>query len=339
MSVATVVEEDVPVEIRTIGTVEAYAAVTVKPQVSGQILEVHFTEGRDVAPGDLLFTIDPRPFQADLRKAEANLAKDTALAKDAELEAARNADLFNQGQAAQREYEKSRAAADALQASVQADAAAVENAGLQLEYCSIRSPIIGVTGRLLADRGNIVKANETVLLMINRVSPIYVALDVPEQHLASINRYRSEGELKVHVTIAGDDGSSEAGLLSFVNNEVDSTTGTIGLRATFANQDRRLWPGQFVNVVLTLTTQPGTVVVPSQAIQTGQSGPYAFVVKDDLTAESRPVMVGFTREGQTVVEKGLLPGERVVTDGHLRVVPGGKVEVKEAASSGDKAGS
>jgi membrane fusion protein, multidrug efflux system len=331
VSVATAGQKDVPVQVLTIGTVEARSTVTLKPQVAGQIQQIHFTEGQDVAQGDLLFTIDPRPFEAALRQAEANLAKDTALATDAEREASRNEELYRKQQAATREVEQSRANADALQAAVAADRALADQARLELEYCSIRAPIVGVTGRFMTERGMIVKANETPLVMINQVSPIYVAFQVPEQHLADITRYRALGDLKVDVTVAGREDIAESGILTFVNNEVDRATGTIGLRATFTNQQRRLWPGQFVNVVLTLTTQPQATVVPSQAVQVGQNGAFIFVVKSDRTVESRAVTTGLTVAGETVLEQGAAPGEVVVTDGHLRLIPGATVEIKGSA--------
>ena len=332
VKVATAVQSDVPVQIRSIARVEAYATVTVKPQVVGQITDVLFTEGQDVKVNDLLFNIDPRPFEAALRQAEATLAKDTALAEDAEKEVVWEANLLKQNAAAQREYEKSRADADALQATVRADVAAVERARLDLEYCAIRSPIDGRTGDVLIDRGNVVKADEAMLVVINQISPIYVVLSLPEQHLSAIVEHQAAGPLAVEATIPQDDGPTEHGVLTFVDNKVDNTTGTITLKATFNNEDRRLWPGQFVNAVVTLTIRPGAIVVPSSAVQTGQTGQFVYVVKDDRTAELRPIVAGFTLDDRIVIEQGLGAGEVVVTDGQLRLVPGAAVDLRSAAS-------
>ena len=212
---------------------------------------------------------------------------------------------------------------------VRADQAAIEKAKVDLDYCSIRSPIDGRTGSLLIHPGNIVKANETILVVINQVTPIYVSFSVPEQNLAEIKGRMAAGSLAVMAIIPDDEQHPVEGMLTFVDNAVDNTTGTIRLKATFANAERRLWPGQFVNAVLKLASRPGAVVVPSQAVQTGQAGQYVFVIKPNLTAESRPVVPGATVNGETVIEKGLQPGEKVVTDGQLRLAPGSKVEVKK----------
>ena len=259
---AEVVQKEAPVQLREIGTVEPYATVTIKPQVSGQLTIVHFTEGQDVKAGDLLFTIDPRPFEAELRAANGNLARDEALAKDAESEAARQADLFKKGSATQREYDSTQAIAESRRAQVLADQAAVEKASLDLEYCSIKSPIDGRTGSLLVNAGNIVKENDTTLLTLNQVRPVYVTFSVPEQNLERIKQYRLAGELTVSALIPQDDGPPEQGVLSFLDNQVDRSTGMIALKGTFGNEGRRLWPGQYVNVLLTLTKQPNAVLVP-----------------------------------------------------------------------------
>jgi multidrug efflux system membrane fusion protein len=333
VKVAAAVRRDMPVQIRAIARVEAYATVTVKPQIAGQLVAVHFTEGQDVKAGDLLFDIDPQPFQVALRQAEAMLAKDIAMAQDAEAEAKWRAELLQQDAGTQREAETSRATAESLKAAVEADRAAVANARINLEYCSIRAPIDGPTGVLLADRGNVVKANEAALVVINQVQPIYVTFSVPEHYLARIKQYQAAGPLPVAVNIPQDDGPAERGTLSFVDNKVDDTTGMITLKATFANQTRRLWPGQFVNAVLTLTTQPDAVVVPAAAVQTGQTGPFVFVVNDDLRVESRPVVTGLTLDDQAVIERGINAGERVVTDGQLRLAPGAKVDVKGGSAT------
>ena len=326
--VATAQQQDVPVEIRVIARVEAFQTVTVKPQVAGRVSAVNFTQGQDVQVGDLLFSLDARPFEAALRQAEANLAKDSALAEDAKREAAWTSELVQKTAAAQREYEKAQAAADALQATVRADQAMVENAQLDLDYCSIRSPLAGLTGARLADAGNVVKADEAELVVINQVTPIYVTFAVSEQFLPEIQKYQPAGPLSVTATIPPAEEASEQGTLSFVDNKVDSATGMILLKATFPNESRRLWPGQFVNAVLTLTVEPGAIVVPSQAVQMGQAGPFLYAVNADSTVENRPVTTGPTWNTLVVIERGVDAGEQVVTDGQLRLVPGAKVTAK-----------
>ena len=327
---ADVVQKTVPIQLQAVGTVEAYSTVMVKAQVSGQLTGVHFQEGQDVKQGDLLFTIDPRPYEAALHKEEANLAKSTVEAKNAEVDRKRFADMLDRGAVATEEYDSARTAAEAAAAQALADQAAVEYAQLQLDYCAICSPLDGRTGYVMAHEGNLVKANDsTALVVVNQISPIYVSFAVPERNLAAIKASGNETEkLKVEVTIPGDEARPLLGELTFIDNEVDRNTGTIRLKATVANEDKRLWPGQFVTVSLTLGVQPDALLVPSQAVQTGQAGQYLLVVKPDQTVESRPVTVGPTVGGQTVVETGVAAGEQVVTDGHLRLVPGAKVEIK-----------
>jgi multidrug efflux system membrane fusion protein len=331
VTVGSAVRKDVPIQIRAIGTVEAYATVSIKTMVGGQIVKVAFVEGQDVRRGALLFEIDSAPYDAALKVAEATLARDIALRDNAEKEVRRYATLIEQNLVPRQQYDQVVSSAAALEATVKADAAAVENARVQLGYCSIRSPIDGRTGNFLVQGGNVVKANETNLVTINQVQPIRVAFSVPEQHLLEIRKYRAAGTLRVEAFPQDGNPNPAAGELSFIGNAVDPATGTIPLKGTFANADRRLWPGQFANVVLTLTTRAGAVVVPSQAIQTGQQGQYLFVVRPDLTVEARPVAAGQGLGGETIVEKGVEAGERVVTDGHLRLVPGAKVEAKPAA--------
>ena len=389
VSVRSVVTKAVPVQIRANGTVQAYATVTVKSQVDGQILRVHFTEGQDVKTDDLLFTLDQRPFEATLRQAEANLGRDTAqlrqaeaalaqsmaaekqaeanLARDAaqlenaNAQARRYKELIDDGAVSKEQYDQFRTAALAMEATIQADQAAitnakaaiqaaqatvenvravinadqavVENARIQLGYTVIRAPMDGRTGNLLVHVGSAIKARDdsSQLIVINRVHPIYVSFSVPEQSLADIRKYRAAGSIKVDALIPGQEQSPVRGELAFVNNTVDPSTGTIQLKATFSNGDNRLWPGQFLNVILTLTMEPNAVVVPSQAIQTGQQGPYVFVVKPDLTVETRTIAPGLALDGETVVLKGLTAGERVVTEGQIRLVPGALVEVKPPA--------
>jgi multidrug efflux system membrane fusion protein len=329
-------KKSVPLQIKAIGNVEAYNTVSVKSQVNGEISEVFFREGQDVRQGKMLFRIDPRPFEAVLRQAEGALARDRAQAKNADEDSKRYAQLSSKGFVAKQEYDRVRTTADALNAVVQADEAAVENARLQLEYTAIMSPIDGRTGAITVEKGNIVKANDVPLVTINQITPIYVTFSVPEQELANVKRYQASGDLHVEVNIPQSGHKPINGALSFIDNKVNTTTGTIVLKATFPNQDHALWPGQFVDVVMTLTTEKDRVIVPSQALQTGQQGQYVYVIKDDMTAELRVVTPGKLYGDWTVVEKGVAAGEKVVTDGQLRLVPGAKVEIKNAKPEEEK---
>ncbi len=356
VEVAAAIQKTVPVQLRTIGNIQAYSTVSVKSRIAGQLMRVYFKEGQDVRKGELLFAIDPRPFEAALKQAEANLKRDIeqviqaeanierdmAQAKNAQVDAERYKFLFEKGVVAKQQYDNFRTNAEALEATVRADRAAkanaeaavvadkaaVENAKLQLGYCSIFSPMDGRTGSLIVQEGNMIKENDVIMVVIHQITPIYVAFSVSERYLAEIKKYMAEGKLRVEAIIPNDETRREEGIISFVDNTVDTATGTIRLKGTFANKERRLWPGQFVRVVLTLTEEPNSIVVPSQAIQTGQEGQYVFVVKPDLTVESRPVVLGLTLNNETVIQKGLNPGENVVTDGQLRLYRGAKVEIK-----------
>jgi multidrug efflux system membrane fusion protein len=301
--------------------------------VGGELVGVHFKEGQDVKKGAPLFTIDPRPYEAALKQAEANLGRDLAQAKHAREDARRYESLIQKGVVPQQQYDRFRADADALEATVLADRAAVENAKIQLGYCSIHSPIDGRTGSLIVQQGNHIKAEDISLVVINQIVPIDVAFSVPEQFLSEIKKYMALGKLQVEALVPMDDERPERGVITFIDNAVDTNTGTIRLKGTFANREKKLWPGQFVNVVLTLTTEPNAIVVPTQAIQTGQEGQYVFVVKQDLTVESRPVVAGRSMNNETVVKKGLNPDEKVVTDGQLRLYPGAKAEIKTSDSA------
>ncbi len=335
VTVATVVQKDVPVQLRAIGNVEAYSTVSVKSRVAGQLVEVNFKEGQEVKKGELIFLIDPRSFQAALQQAQANLSKDIAQMKKAEADARRYADLFKRGIVSAQDYDQNRTNFEAMKATVKADEAAVENAKVQLGYCYIYSPIDGRIGKLMVNQGNMVKDNDTVLVVINQTKPIYVDFSVPQQELPEIKKYMAVEKLKVEAIIPSDSDHKAIGELTFVNNQVDTNTGTILLKGLFPNQDEALWPGQFVNVVLTLTTQPKAVVVPSAAVQTGQQGKYVFVVKPDLTVESRPVTLGNDLGREVVIAEGLKPGEMVVTEGQLRLAPGVKVEIKGGATESE----
>ncbi|MBI4636415.1 MAG: efflux RND transporter periplasmic adaptor subunit [Candidatus Rokubacteria bacterium] len=388
VGVAMVEQKVVPLQVTAVGNVQAYTTVSVKSQIAGQIVRVHFKEGQEVKRGDLLFTIDPRPMEAAVRQTEANVAKDTAQLRQAEaalgqrqaevsqalanlerdlaqtenarVQERRYRELVQRELIAREQYDQVRTTLAALQATVEADRAAVENAKasaraaeaavdsaraaikaneamvdtarLQLAYTTIRAPMDGRTGNLLVQAGNVVKANEdNPLVVIAQIRPIYVSFSVPEQNLTAIKTYRAEGSLKVEVVVDGGQ-RSVVGAVTFMNNTVDPSTGTIQLKATFPNADNALWPGQFVEAALTLTTEIA-VVVPSRAVQAGQGGSFVFVVKSDLTVEARPVKTGRRLAGELVIEQGLARGEQIVTDGQLRLVPGARVEIKPQRSS------
>src|SRR6202167_410099 len=353
VSVAVAAEEAVPVEIRVIGTVEPSSTVQIKSQVAGELLSVHFTEGRDVNKDDLLLEIDPRPYRealaqaeaagakdrAQLAQAQANLARDTAQAKSAEADGYRYEQLAKEGVLSQMQPTQSRAAADAAHESVHADQAAIESARASLEsdqsavarakldlgYCEIRSPVAGRTGNLLVHPGNLVKVNDVALVVINQIAPIFVSFSVPEEQLGEV-RQRAQANLAVQASTDAEPNRVSRGVLKVIDNTVDTNTGTIRLKAVFDNADRLLWPGQFVNVQLTLGTQSNATVVPSEAVQDGQHGQFVFVVKSDQTVESRPVTVARTIGRKAVIAKGVAPGEIVVTDGQLLLFPGAKIK-------------
>jgi multidrug efflux system membrane fusion protein len=334
VTVAKATQKIVPMEIHAIGMGEPYSTVSIKSQVNGQVESVHFKQGQFVKKGDLLFTLDGRPFQAALDQSLGNLARDKAQAEIAAVQAQRYAKLFREGVVPKETADQNQANADATRAAVRADEAVVEYAKLELAYCTIASPIDGQTGSVLVYPGNLVKANDVpILVVINQVNPIYADFSIPEQNLGDVKKYMAEGKLRVEASLPNDPRHPELGTLSFVDNTVDNTTGTIKLKGTFVNTDRRLWPGQFVNVVLRLAEQSDAVVVPAQAVQTGQNGQYVFVVKPDMTVESRAVVISRTVNADAVVEKGITPGETVVTDGQLRLVPGVKVQVKSEVGS------
>jgi len=359
--VSTVRLQSVPVQIRVIGSVAPSQPVTVRPQITGKLEQLYFHPGEDVKQGDLLYTIDRRPFEEALAQAEGNLNRDEALLTQAQAQlerdaaqaeysrvtADRNAELNQNGIVSRDSVEQTRAAATATGATVQADRAAVESARaqvvaqraaveyakLQLEYCSIYSPEDGRASLAHVPTGNLATANETALVVINRIKPIHVSFSVPETFLPEIRKYMSGGQLKLQALIPNEKASE--GTLGAFDNAVDSATGTIRLRGDFPNEDERLWPGEFVDVVLNLTSKPNAIVVPSQAVQTGQQGPFVFVVKPDKRAEPRPVELESGENGLSVISKGLRPGEQVVTDGQSRLTAGTKVQIKtETAQDG-----
>jgi membrane fusion protein, multidrug efflux system len=365
VTIAQAQARDIPIQVRQIGSVEPVAVIAVKAQISGELKQVFFREGQEIKKGQELFEIDPRPYQqaldqaqAALQKdialvaqAEANMARDQAQAANAKVQAKRYAGLAAEGVISRDQNESyqttsqvqdeavraDQAALASAKASVVSDNAAIETAKLNLSYCYIRSPIDGRAGSLLLQAGNLVKANDTTAMVnINQLQPVYVTFSAPEQLLPQIRRYNAEGELAVTATGVADGANravSATGLLTFIDNSVDSTTGTIKLKATFPNSDHALWPGQFITVVMTLRTLNHATVVPSEAIQSGQKGQFAFVVKQDQTVESRLVTVGQTIDNQIVVESGISPGETVVTDGQLRLFPGAHIRVVPAAKA------
>jgi multidrug efflux system membrane fusion protein len=321
--------------------------------VAGQIASIAFTEGQDVAQGDLLFRIDPKPFEDALRQAQAAaerdraqvaqsqamLAHDTAQAQYADIDASRNDQLLKEGLASRSQYDQSKSGADvaresvratqagidAAKATLQADEAAIAAAQLNLSYCSITAPIGGRAGNLLVHPGNLVKVNDVALVVIHRIEPIFVNFSAPEQRLAAIRRLSAGRKLAVRALVEGDASHAAEGYLSVIDNTVDASTGTIHLKATFENRDRLLWPGQFVTVALTLDTIENATVIPSEAIQAGQRGPFVYVVKPNQTAEMRMVTPGAAVNGKTVIEKGVAAGETVVTDGLMMLFPGASV--------------
>ncbi len=339
VTVAAAVEKTMPIEIRAIGNVVAASTVSVLARVGGTLEEVHFVEGAEVEKGQLLFVIDPRPYEVALKEAEAYLARDRALLERAEADLRRYAELVKQDFVTKEQYDQARASAASLQATVKADEAAVKNARLQHAYCYIYSPIAGRTGDLLVDAGNLVKANgDSPLVVIHQIRPIEVSFSVPQEYLSQVRTRRASGPLTVTV-LPGQErsGAVAEGRLVFLNNTVDTRTGTVQLKASFANEDGSLWPGQFVNVALVLGEQTDAVVIPSRAIESGQKGAYVFVVKSDHTVESRAVVVGRRVGEETVIKTGIGPGEIVVSDGQLRLSPGARVEIKAQAGTEEEA--
>jgi multidrug efflux system membrane fusion protein len=332
VTTAPVLLKSVPVRLYAIGNVEPYTSVALKARVDGQIVSVHFKEGDDVRQGAILFELDPRPFAATLKQAQANLLRDKALLDRAVEQEKRYKDLLTKNFISPDAYEQVRTNAETAAATVAADDATIESAKLSLDYCTIRSPVNGYAGRIQIQQGNIVRASDTnPLVTINQVLPIYVSFSVPEQNIADVRKYQADGELKVQATFANGSHPPIDGKLASLDNTADATTGTIRLRSEFANTDKALWPGQFVNVVLTLREQKDAIVTPAAAVQSGPTGQYVFVVKSDSTVELRNIKIARAEGNDTVVSDGLKPGDQVVTVGQLRLVPGSKVNVSKSA--------
>jgi membrane fusion protein, multidrug efflux system len=328
VTVANVVQKPMPLEIQVIGAAEPYSTVAIRSQITGQLIAVNFREGDIVQRGQVLFELDRRPLEAALEQAQANLERDIAQAANADVQAKRFQQLVERGISPKEQADTARTSVTAMNATVEADRAAVANAKIQLQYATISAPLSGRTGALMVHQGNLVRANDTIpLVTINQVAPISVAFAIPESRLSELRRHMQRGALTVTATPQNSDTGS-TGHITFIDNAVDQNTGTIRIKGTFPNQDDRLWPGQFVNVVVTLSTEPSAVVVPTVAVQAGQDGSYVFAVKQDQSVEIRPVTVDRTRGAESVIASGVRPGETVVTDGQLRLVPGARITVK-----------
>ena len=337
--VSTVEKRDVPIQITAIGNVEAYQMVQVRSMVSGQIEKIVFKEGDDVRKGQLLYSLDKRPFQAAVEQAEGNLKRDEAQAANARVQSARYTDLEKQGVISREQADLQRTSENTNDAAVVADKAAVQAARVQLQYTDIYAPIDARAGALMINVGNLVKANDTpYLVQLNQITPIYVTFTVPEVKLTEVRQLAAKG-LKVLAYPKGQNTSPAEGLLTFIDNAVDQLTGTVKLKATFQNTEKRLWPGEFVNVVLNLSTVNNAITVPTKAVQSGQQGDYVFVVTKDGTAEPHQVATAGTYQNLSLVKNGLNPGDTVIVDGQLRVAPNGKVVVQSSLPPNQVVGS
>jgi len=332
VTVATAAQETVPVRLLAIGNVEAYRTVALKARVDGQIVTVNFNEGDPVKKGDVLFRIDPRPYDAALRQAEANALRDRAARDQARSQERRYQELLAKNFISKEAYAQIRTNAETAEATAKASQAALENARLNLEYCTILSPLDGYVGKVFLQAGNLVKANDVnPLVVINQVKPIYVNFAVPEQNLPEVRKYQSADPLRVDVVQPDPGMARVSGRLIFIDNAVDPSTGTIRLRAEFENSEAALWPGQFVNVSVQLYEQPDAIVIPSQAVQSGPEGQYVYVIGGDMLAELRRIKVLRTDGEQAIVASGLVKGERVVTRGQLRLGPKTRVQIGKSA--------
>ena len=335
VTVATAVAQDVPIYLDEIGKFVAREVVSIQPQVSGRIVKIHFTDGADVKTGQVLFTIDPRPHEAQLNMAEANLAEAKAALGLAKINFDRVASVTDPRAVSRQDYDAKKNAVDVAEAQVEQSEAAVVNARLNLEYCTIRSPIDGRAGQRLVDIGNVVTANNGSLLVIQRLDPIYADFTVAENNLTAVQRNMARGTLKVEVRLSDEPDKPREGKLTFLDNSVQDGTGTVKLRATIANNDRRFWPGRFANIRLILDIQRAAVLAPADAPQMSAKGHFVYVVKEDSTAELRPVALGQRQGELVVINKGVKAGERVVVNGQLAVTPGGKVNITQPGAAGN----
>ena len=340
VTVGRVVRKAMPLDLRVIGSVEPASTVEIRSQITGQLTSIGFKEGDDVKQGDLLFSLDRRPLEAALKQAEANLQRDVAQSTNARVQADRLSDLAQRGIVSRDQLDTSKATAAALEGTIEADRAAVENARIQLQYATITAPINGRTGALMVHAGSLVRANDTSpMVVINQLAPINVIFAVPEARLPALKQYMARGNVSISAEPPNDAAAVSVGRLAFVDNAIDQTTGTIRAKGSFANTDHRLWPGQYVNVTMTLGTDRDAIVVPSTAVQAGPDGPYVFVIKGDQTADLRAVQVGRVSGSETIITSGLQTDETVVTDGQLRLTPGARVSIKNANATSEKAGS
>lgn len=333
VTVASVTLKDVPLELNTFGRAQAKATVAIKAQVDQVIQTVHFQQGQRISRGDLLFTLDSRPYQVALERAKAALSRDQVMADNARQDALRDRSLLSEKVLAAQEYDKAKAAADALAETLKADRAAIGAAQIDLNNCRICSPIDGRVGKLLVQAGNLVKANDAPLVVINQIDPIDVYFSLPQAELDRLRIYQAQGDLSVEATLPGDPSHPAKGRLTFIDNGVNTDNGTIEVAASFANPNEHFWPGRYVLVHLVFTVQHGATVAPVRAIQTGSTGKYVFVVKDDRTVEMRPVKVARIQGDNSVIEAGLRPGEHVVTDGQMQLEDGTKVEERTTQAS------
>lgn len=334
VTVEPVTQQSVPLRIQGIGNVEAFSTVAVKARTDGQIIAVGFKEGEEVKKGQVLFKIDPRPFEAALRQAEANALRDAAASEQARSQEKRYQDLLEKNFVSKEAYAQIRTNATTAEATARASQAALDNAKLNVEYCTITAPIEGYSGKIQIQLGNLVKANDVnSLVVINQVHPIYVSFALPEQRLAEVRKYMASNSLAVEALSPGSDkAAAAAGVLIFVDNAVDPSTGTIKLRARFANKENALWPGQFVGVSVRLFEQPDAIVIPSTAVQTGPQGQYVYVIGQDMLADVRKIEVQRTEGDHTIVARGLVKGEQVVTRGQLRLGPKTRVQINKSAA-------
>lgn len=336
VTVVEAISREVPVYIDSIGKSVATEMVSIQPQVSGRITEIHFVDGAELHKGDLLFTIDPRPYEAQLHLAEATLAEKKAVWELAKIQFDRYAGLRDAQSVSQSEYDQRKNALDIAEAQVQESHAQVETSRLNLEYCTIRSPIEGRAGQRLVDVGNVVAANTGSLLVIQRLNPIYADFTIPEEDLSAVQKNMKDGTLNVQVSLSGRDDEKRCGTLTFLDNAVQDGVGTVKLRATIPNKDRLFWPGRFVKVRLVLRTIQGAVLVPYASTQLSAKGPFVYVIKDDLTAELRQVQLGQRQGDLVVVDKGLHAGDKVVLSGQIGVIPGARVKVEGTPKVADK---